>query len=186
MGISERQRRMKVSKKCTCKEREPFHRKMEYWKEKKTSWISYGLRPLFFVFQCSVTQPFVQGVLFFGGQNVGERAVLYVQRHFINKSCASKVVISQESYFRPQPQPDSPGLSQPAHHSHLGFLWGLWVTGFMQTPSISFHSAFLMQLLSALWYSGQKWSFTACTCIYWVHHLCGWEGLCSPSSSHIK
>lgn len=84
--------------------------------------MSYGLRALFCVFQCSVTQPLVQGLLFFGGRNVGERALLYVQRHFTNKSCASNVVISQEGNSRPQPQPDSPGASQPAHHSHSGFL----------------------------------------------------------------
>lgn len=84
--------------------------------------MSYGLRALFCVFQCSVTQPLVQGVLFFGGRNVGERALHYVQRHFTNKSCASNVVISQEGNSRPQPQPDSPGASQPAHHSHSGFL----------------------------------------------------------------
>lgn len=65
-------------------------------------------------------------------------------------------------------------------------LWGLWVTGFMQTQSMFFHSAFLRQLLSVLWYAEQKWSSAAPLCIYWVLWLCGWEWLRSPYSSHVK
>lgn len=56
------------------------------------------------------------------GRNVGERALLYVQRHFTNKSCASKVVISQEGNSRPQPQPDSPRAAPSAYRSHSDFL----------------------------------------------------------------
>lgn len=54
------------NKKRTRKEREPFCRKIEYQKEKKFLNCPYDLRALFYVFKCSVTQPLVQGVLFFG------------------------------------------------------------------------------------------------------------------------
>lgn len=45
-----------------------------------------------------------------------------MQRHFTSKSSASKVMISHKGNSRPQPQPGSPRPSQPAHHSHSGFL----------------------------------------------------------------
>ena len=56
------------------------------------------------------------------GKNVGERALLYVQRHFTNKSCASEVVISQETNSRPQLQPDSLRAAQSAYRSLSDFL----------------------------------------------------------------
>lgn len=46
------------------------------------------------------------------GRNVGEGALLYMQRHFANKCSASKVVIRQEGNSRPQPQPSSPRAAQ--------------------------------------------------------------------------
>lgn len=56
------------------------------------------------------------------GRNVGERAQLYVQRHFTNKSCASEVAISQEGNSRPWLQPDRPRAAQSGYRSHSDFL----------------------------------------------------------------
>jgi len=56
------------------------------------------------------------------GRNVGERALLYVQRHFTNKPYASEVVMSQEGNSGPQPQADGPRAAQLVDCSHSDFL----------------------------------------------------------------
>lgn len=61
-------------------------------------------------------------IIVLSGRNVGERALLYVQRCFTNKSYASEVVMSQEGNSWPQPQPDSPRAAQSAYRSHSDFL----------------------------------------------------------------
>lgn len=110
------------NQKPTCKERDSFHRKKEYQKEKKILNFPYDLRALFLCVQMFSYATFSARIIVLSGRNVGERALLYVQRCFTNKSYASEVVMSQEGNSRPQPQPDSPRAAQSAYCSHSGFL----------------------------------------------------------------
>lgn len=82
-------------------------------------------------------------------RNVGERALLYVQSHFTNKPYASKVVISQEGNSRPQLQTVPGQPSQPPAPIQIFFLRFLDYRIHANT-SLFFHSAFPVQLLSAL------------------------------------